>query len=354
MRATVARFGIGAGLLLAGCTIQPPTLPSGLPRVPRYTNSIQLDHMLSSYRAMAEKAATSPDSAQLLDESCLGWERAVFDLYGARHYPSILRQAPETLMLERVWQDLPAAVQKHPRPTVCDNIKVPVSTTGMPKEVTLGVVAASSPTGVAADQATQAAAPSTSPIAPPPAEGTGIMPPPSAIPVTGLPLPKSSEPQTAAARERVALQRLRMALSMPMNPPANQASSAFDPTLPISPPSAVDLPVLRELAESDIPTVRLRARYHLLGLCTLAVEAADFGRVAVSSPNQAQVLPTDPVICGAMASTESLRLAQRRLLRSLLMAWRARYTEPMADFVSSLASFVSRDNPVLDGPRTSR
>ena len=46
--------------------------------------------------------------------------------------------------------------------------------------------------------------------------------------------------------------------------------------------------------------------------------------------------------------------AQRRLLRSLLGAWRARYSEPMADFVASMASFVSRDNPVLDGPRTSR
>ena len=118
MRATVARFGVGVGLLLSGCALAPPTHPSGLPRVPRYTNSIQLDFLLSSYRAVAEKAAMSSESAKLLDEACLGWERAVLDLHGARLYPSILRQTPETLMLEQVWQDLPKTVEKYPRPAV--------------------------------------------------------------------------------------------------------------------------------------------------------------------------------------------------------------------------------------------
>ncbi|HND10441.1 MAG TPA: hypothetical protein PLY80_08385 [Pseudomonadota bacterium] len=354
MRATFARFGVGVGLLLAGCALAPPTHPSGLPRVPRYTNSIQLDFLLSSYRAVAEKAAMSSESAKLLDEACLGWERAVLDLHGARLYPSILRQTPETLMLEQVWQDLPKTVEKYPRPAVCDNLKIPVSTSGMPKEVTLGVVASTVPPAASAMGSGDAASPTPPPVAPsptaPPADGAGIMPPPA----ISMPSTASSEPLTPVARERVALQRLRIALSLPPNPPANLPSAAIDPTLPLGLPGTVDLPVLRELAESDLPTVKLRARYHLLGLCTLAVETADRNRTPISSASQAAIQPADPVVCGANSPNESLRAGQRRLLRSLLSAWRARYSEPMADFVTSLASFVSRDNPVLDGPRTSR
>ena len=360
MRATFALVGVG--LLLSGCALRPPVNSNGLPRVSRYTNSFQLDFLLGSYRVVAEKASSQPQNDPLLDEACLGWERTVFDLYSSRMYPSILRQAPETLMIEQVWQDLPGAVQNHPRPSVCEGLAVPVSRTGMPNEVTLGVVA---PTAAAPPLASpmpppaaspEGAVAQASPIPGQPPTGSGIMPGPAALPVTGLPQQPSAMPTTKTGEERVALQRLRMALSLPLNPPANLASAQIDPTLPLPPPSQVDLPVLKELAESSLPTVRLRARYHLLGLCTLAVEASDRGQSVpvpkLSGPGTIQ--PTDPVVCAQVSQSEPLRMAQRRLLRSLLGAWRARYSEPMADFVASMASFVSRDNPVLDGPRTSR
>lgn len=368
MRATLAT--IGAGLLLGGCALSPPVQPSGLPRVPRYTNSIQLDFMLGTYRAVAEKAATQPEKAKLVEEACLGWERAVFDLYSTRLYPSILRQSPETLMLEQVWLELSGAVQKHPRPAVCASLVVPVSTTGLPKEVTMGVVSptatpvasasptADSPTPAQANptaQATDASASQQAAMADRSA-ASSIMPPPSALPAAGLSAPASAATESPVTRERVSLQRLRMALSLPLEPPVNSAATQIDPTLPLQPPALVDLPVLSELANSDIPTVRLRARYHLLGLCTLAVEAADRTTRTLPStpPGSSVVRPTDPAVCAASSPTEPLRLAQRRLMKSLLTAWRTRYSEPMADFVTSLASFVSRDNPVLDGPRTSR
>ena len=358
MRATLAIVGVG--LLLGGCALSPPVHPSGLPRVPRYTNSIQLDFLLGSYRTVAEKAASQPENIHLVEEACLGWERVVFDLHSARLYPSILRQTPETLMIEQVWLDLPATVQRHPRPAVCDGLKVPVSRTGLPREVALGAVANGG--SVTPSESTNAQPPSTAAPQTPPTDQTAatastIMPPPSALPVTGLPPQPSEEPTTKVGRERVALQRLRMALSLPLQPPANLPSAQIDPTLPLAPPTQVDLPVLTELAASDLPAVRLRARYHLLGLCTLAVEAADRVRSApASAPGQAQAMvnPSDPVICAQSSPTEPLRLAQRRVMRSLLTAWRVRYSEPMADFVASMASFVSRDNPVLDGPRTSR
>lgn len=365
MRATLAT--IGAALLVGGCALSPPVQPSGLPRVPRYTNATQLDFMLSTYRTVAEKAAAQPDKAKLVEEACLGWERAVFDLHSSRLYPSILRQSPETLMMEQVWLELPSAVQKHPRPAVCASLVVPVSTTGLPKEVTMGVVSpTASPVATvgqapdaatqagtmapAADASTQAASAEKSAVA-----SSSIMPPPSALPVTGLAAPMSTASDSPVARERVALQRLRMALSLPLEPPANLPTASLDPTMPLPPPALVDLPVLSELAQSDIPTVRLRARYHLLGLCTLAVEAADRTRAVQPSPAGSSVVrPTDPAVCAASSPTEPLRMAQRRLMKSLLTAWRTRYSEPMADFVTSMASFVSRDNPVLDGPRTSR
>jgi hypothetical protein len=336
--------------------------------VPRYTNAIQLDFMLSTYRAVAESAAAQPDKAKLVEEACLGWERAVFDLHSSRLYPSILRQSPETLMLEQVWLELPGAVQKHPRPAVCASLVVPVSTTGLPKEVTMGVVSPTASPVAAVSPAADSAAQTGTTMAPAgdtaasqtalsaeKSSASSIMPPPSALPAAGLAAPASTTSDSPLTRERVALQRLRMALSLPLEPPANLPTASLDPTMPLPPPTLVDLPVLSELAQSDIPTVRLRARYHLLGLCTLAVEAADRTRAVPSSIASSSVVrPTDPAVCAASSPTEPLRMAQRRLMKSLLTAWRTRYSEPMADFVTSMASFVSRDNPVLDGPRTSR
>lgn len=233
MRATFALVGVG--LLLSGCALRPPVNSNGLPRVSRYTNSFQLDFLLGSYRVVAEKASSQPQNDPLLDEACLGWERTVFDLYSSRMYPSILRQAPETLMIEQVWQDLPGAVQNHPRPSVCEGLAVPVSRTGMPNEVTLGVVAPTAAPPLASPTPPPAASPEgavaqASPVPGQPPTGSGIMPGPSALPVTGLPQQPSAMPTTKTGEERVALQRLRMALSLPLNPPANLASAQIDPT----------------------------------------------------------------------------------------------------------------------------
>ena len=275
MRATVARFGVGVGLLLSGCALAPPTNPSGLPRVPRYTNSIQPRLLLSSYRAVAEKAAMSSESAKLLDEACLGWERAVLDLHGARLYPSILRQTPETLMLEQVWQDFPKTVEKYPRPAVCDNLKIPVSTSGMPKEVTLGVVAKHRPTCGIRDglRAGDAASPTPPPVAPsptaPPADGAGIMPPSHQHAVdcqqrtADAGRPRTCRASATSDRACRCHQTRR-----PICAERGKRSNAAAGTAGDGGPSGC-----RELAESDLPTVKLRARYHLLGLpCTLAVE----------------------------------------------------------------------------------
>ena len=111
-------------------------------------------------------------------------------------------------------------------------------------------------------------------------------------------------------------------------------------------------PLPAELCEGP-----LRARFHLLGLCTLAVESADrFGQPTAGGPGApaGKVGPTDASVCGELRPGDTLRHAQRRLLASLLSAWRVKYPEPMTDLVVALANFASRDNPVVDGPRAAR
>jgi hypothetical protein len=172
----------------------------------------------------------------------------------------------------------------------------------------------------------------------------------------------TAQPETKAGIERRAL-----AVA-----PFHFAQSFADPTVPqpiAGSPRAgsFDVATLQTLAESEIPTVRLRARFHILGLCTLAVEASDrFGEAL--PPTQVQrpaadnkLAVTDGAICAISRSQEaqgsaprSLRQGQRRQLASLLKAWRAKYPEPMTDMVVALANFVSRDNPVVDGPRITR
>ena len=56
---------LGLFLLCAalGCSSAPPVRSDGLPLVPRYTNTIQLDWMLASYRQAADKAGPYAERA---------------------------------------------------------------------------------------------------------------------------------------------------------------------------------------------------------------------------------------------------------------------------------------------------
>lgn len=408
------RLSVGCGLgvlasgaaVLAGCAISPPLLPNGLPRVSRYTNSAQVEFLLSSYSAAANAQQGQQAGQQdLLDEACLGWERAVFDLQSAQRYPMLLRMSTESANLAAIWHDLPALAQRNPRPESCgaegggsespeghepqrSKSPTPVPTDALPREALLGQAAPA--------PGNPAAAPSpAAPAASPPADGAApvvqapapILPPPAAVAVVG-----TAQPESKAGLERRELLQLRRALGMPAAPAFHFAQTFADPTVPqpvaeIPRSSTVDVAALQALAQSEIPTVRLRARFHLLGLCTLAVEASDhFGEALPQTKAQRsattttdKLAATDGAICaiagspgapsvpgmpgmpgiqGAQesrgAAPGSLRQGQRRQLASLLKAWRAKYTEPMTDMVVALANFVSRDNPVVDGPRITR
>ncbi|MFO0577693.1 MAG: hypothetical protein U1A78_27115 [Polyangia bacterium] len=357
------------GAVLSGCAVSPPVQPNGLPRVSRYTNSAQLDFMLSRYRTVAEQAAsgTASPAGDLLEEACLGWERAVFDLQSARRYPGLLRLSTETANLAEVFRELPRLAQRSPRPEACGPISAPADDgrgghdsaavpAGRPPAAADATAApAVTPTG---DQAPGQAAQAAPAVAQAEGGATASSPPTAQAQLTTpAPVPMTStRAESKAAAERRQLEQLRTALGMSIAPP--QPFDAFaDPTVPQPVGAPVDLATLRTLADSELPIVRLRARFHLLGLCTLAIEAADrFGQPTPGGAGVAagKVGPTDASICGELQPGDTLRHAQRRLLASLLGAWRVKYPEPMTDLVVALANFASRDNPVVDGPRAAR
>jgi hypothetical protein len=156
-------------------------------------------------------------------------------------------------------------------------------------------------------------------------------------------------PQSEATllSERQLLERLRVAVSMPL--PGAAAAGVPANVL-------VDLTTLESLAQSQLPMIRLRARFHLLGQCVLATEAADRAWLPQTGAGAAALAPdaSSAPRCAGRQAAEPLRVAQNRLLKSLLQAWRGRQAEPLTDLVAALASFASRDNPPLDGPRISR
>jgi hypothetical protein len=361
--------------------VSPPVQPNGLPRVSRYTNSAQLDFMLSRYRSVAEQA-TSPSApsgttsppGDLLEEACLGWERALFDLQSARRYPALLRLSTESANLAEVFRDLPRLAQRSPRPEACGPASAPAGERG-PHGVSpeAGKPADAAPASPApGDGAAQAGAPvaaqataqaeSTASAAPQPGQATQAPQVPTQPPASTAVAAAPARSDSKAATERRALDQLRTALGMSIAPPRHFAETFADPTVPLPVSVPVDLATLRSLADSELPIIRLRARFHLLGLCTLAVEAADrFGQPKVSEGSAAagpagsgQIGPTDASVCGELRPGDTLRHAQRRLLTSLLSAWRVKYPEPMSDLVVALANFASRDNPVVDGPRAAR
>jgi len=282
--------------------------------VSRYTNTIQLDWMLASYGQAAERAMQSGQAAELLEEACLGWERAVFDLESARRYPSLTRMSADSANLSALLAQFPQIVNRHPRPAGCDSSSP-----------------ASSIAPISADAPAAPAEPA-SQSSPAPAEAA------ASTAAASSPMP--------AALERQLLGRLRAALGMGADSTSRAEGLAEQ---------AVDLAVLSTLAESEVPAIRLRARYHLLGQCVLAVEEADRSwqspSATASDPDAAAASATG---CVGRGPREPLRAVQKRLLRSMFLSWRGRHPEPFSEFAVALAHFAGRDNPPLDGPRIVR
>lgn len=365
-------------LTSSGCGPIPAVTANGLPRVSRYASPAQLDWMLERYKEVGQ-AATS--DAELRDQACLGWERAVFDLESGRRYPVLLRMSTDSTLLANMWQDLPTLTQRHPRPSSCaeagsgpaerssagaslapssaanpntagpaDNPVPPAIDSGLGGAAAAGVAQVDGPPAKSETPGTPPAGPAgaaaNTSLSAPPAVGTIVT------------------PETVVAKQRRLLARLRAVLGMPLMPsvagaPGAVAASILRPELApelrselryeIAEPALAEL---NELAQSDLPSIRLRARFHLLGLCTIAVEAAD--RYMGTPATQPLGLEK---VCGPLPANKDLRRGQRRLLWSMLTAWRIKNTdrlEPMSDIVIALASFAARDNPVVDGPRGTR
>jgi len=331
-------------LSLTGCSTRPPQRGDGMPIVPRYTTAIQLHWMLDSYTQVAGRAAGQQEA--LLDEACLGWERAIFDLESARRYPSFLRMSTESANIMTLLGRYPEIARRHPRPAACDAVNPPAPAAPASPASPVAVTPAPSPevSGLAQAAPTpvdnQAGAAPTAPAAP----AAAMTPPAPVAPLQPAPLPRvpvaapPSTGTTQAGVERQLLARLRTALGMSLEPGAGPAATA----------TTVDMATLNELAQSDLLTIRLRARYHILGQCVLATELAD--RSWVKAPGET----LEGAVCVGRASREPLRMVQKRLTRSMLQAWRGRSAEPFGDLAIALASFASRDNPNLDGPRIGR
>lgn len=280
----------------------PPVDKAGLPKVGRYTNTAQLDWMLGAYTDAAQRSA----DPQVREAACLGWERAVFDLQSFQMYSVVLRLSAESTALQSAGADLPTVMQRHPLPAACGAV----------------------PEGPASAQAVEAAVAKaeeqrSDDVKGAPGEGTSQSGQPQAIAQPGPPQP---QPAVPALTERQLLGELRQALGM-----HRSGVTA----------GSVDDARLLALAGSDIPTIQLRARFHLLGRCQSLVERYD-------------AFPTEAGRCAGAAPGEDPRRGMIRLRDQLLRAWSRRYVEPMSDIVIALANSTSRDNPVVDGPRVSR
>ena len=369
----VSVFALGT---VSGCA--PAVTARGLPRVSRYAGPAQLDWMLGRYQALSQA------EGELREEACLGWERAVFDLDSGRRYPVLLRMSLDAIALENLWQDLPTLAQRHPRPPACAELAPdggPESASRKPAAEQSAGPPAGAPTAADAPGADPGAPPSATPLGSPqdspvaPGGGTGVAAasgpgaPVSASAPPAVPRPEAAPPESRFAKQRRQLFRLRTALGMQLAPSprggsglTGAASGREEPRpllqADLRPELKYEigddaLAVLNELAQSDLPPIRLRARFHLLGLCTLAVEAAD--RYLNEPPTLTESSLNLQKACGRRSPRETLRQGQSRLLWAMLAAWRVRYPadplEPLGDLVIALASFAARDNPVVDGPR---
>ena len=363
VRTWAVGFSILVASLQTGCALSPATQQNGLPRISRYTNSLQLNWALSRYAELAADPTSNAGS-----QACQGWRRMTFDLASARTFPAVFRIGADSAGLLAALDELPAAVARHPLPASCtpqagvgaqvpsavSPVSVPVPEVVAPSAPSAApaapsvvadagqVPAGGSPDGAPAQQTSPPAASTTIDTPTPPATVTPVPLPAApiqAVTASVSPVPMPSTPLSPSPgqpdEEAQQWQRLVTASAVPMDHPASQRV----------PEPQANLAELAALAESSIPTIRLRARYHLLGHCASAIAQSDrLGKTAIS---------TGPT-CWGNDGREPLRVTQSRLLWSMLKAWRGRRPEPFSDLVAALASFASRDNPVLDGPRISR
>jgi hypothetical protein len=355
MRTWAVGFSFCVASLCAGCTVSPAIHSNGLPRITRYTNPLQLEWALSRYSTLA---VSSPQaSPSLAQEACQGWRKMTFDLASARQYPRMLRMSGEAAGLLAAIDELPAAMSRHPLPLTCQANTSPLTVAAAPVPAV-----AVPPTPPAASQLAQAESPPpavsvpvassaaqspvqfdatptpnlapTSPTAsavaqsvPPPAPPTA----PQAVPVV-----VQSAPQQPTITDDMQEQWERLIQASGVGTTAADLAAARQPQ--------ANLQELSALADSPIPAIRLRARFHLLGQCASALAATErLGQPEAAAP-----------FCVGRQGNEPLHITQRRLLRSMLGAWRGRGPEPFSDWIVALASFASRDNPVLDGPRIAR
>lgn len=354
MRFRVTRtWAVGISFLVAsiqaGCVVSPATQASGLPRISRYTNPLQLEWALSRYAALA--IPTEGGASDLTQQACQGWRRMAFDLASARMFPRAFRMSAENAGLMAALDELPLAIGRHPLPSACATptasaAPAPVQPPPAPPS------APQTPPTVQSTAVAQATDPSTitnggSPAqAAPPAESAA---PPAAPVVPSAPQPATPAQEVATARPAapaVAVAGPQDAASQEWQRllAASAVKIAGQPDQPGT-DAGPNLEALGALAESSIPEIRLRARYHLLGHCANAtVQQERLGKASGAAQTG----------CWGNHGQEPLHVTQGRLLRSMLSAWRFRGPEPMSDLVVALASFASRDNPVLDGPRISR
>ena len=348
--------GASSLLTLSGCSTSPPTRADGLPIVPRYTNAIQLDWMLTGYREAADRATqngqaapVSPSDSTLLEDACLGWERAIFDLESGRRYPAYFRMSTDNANLTNLLARYPEIIRRHRHPAACDAVEKQAPASARPAPIATSaagqVPAFPQPVAATNDQppqtgdqtGDQASAPMSS-LAP--TNDTQAQPQVSVAPAPIAPALPANAPRhaSAVANERILLSRLRAALHISSDPAVAESGPA----------SPIDIATLQELSQSDLPTIRLRARYHLLGQCVLATERGDHDWLVAGSAIG------ESAGCVDRGPREPMRLVQKRLSRSMLEAWRGRTFEPFSDLAVALASFALRDNPNLDGPRIAR
>lgn len=371
MRFRVVRtwaFGISflAASLQTGCALSPSMHQDGLPRISRYTNPLQLNWALSRYAELA--GHSSEQTPDVVRRACQGWQRMAFDLASARAFPKAFRMSAEGAGLLASLDELPTAVARHPLPESCapkmaaqaaaeppSALHPAPAPTAQMEPVSKPALAVAAPVGTVAvntnatsnEQSGNSLSPAapqggTTPDAQPAQQAASTTTtaaaetaPPAAMAMAPAARPAPVIPAAVPALDEEALQwqRLRSASAVQLD--ATDSKQAAAP----------NLAELAALAESAIPAIRLRARYHLLGHCANAV--ADQDRLGTA-------LPTAKAACWGHQGQEPLRVTQNRLLRSMLSAWRGRGPEPLSDLVVALASFAARDNPVLDGPRMSR
>lgn len=356
MRTWAVGFSFCVASLCAGCTVSPAIHSNGLPKISRYTNPLQLEWALSRYSTLAVSSPqTSPSLAQ---EACQGWRKMTFDLASARQYPRMLRMSAEAAGLLAAIDELPAAMSRHPLPLTCQvNLSpltaaaapVPPAAAVPPPPPVAGQLAQAESTPPAASVPVTSAS-MQSPVqsdaapTPTPAEASPTAPavaqsaPPPAPPTVAqaAPVVAQSAPQMSTITDDLQEQWERLFQASGVGTTGADLAVARQPQ--------ANLQELSALADSPIPAIRLRARFHLLGQCASALAATErLGQPEAAAP-----------FCVGRRGNEPLHITQRRLLRSMLGAWRGRGPEPFSDWIVALASFASRDNPVLDGPRIAR